>query len=36
MALFAKFGLDGNTHPNKRARVVEKAMLSGVVTDRDL
>lgn len=35
-ALFAKFGLDDNAHPNKRARLVERAMLSGVVTDRDL
>ncbi|WP_102146046.1 FHA domain-containing protein [Mycobacterium hubeiense] len=35
-ALFTKFGLDENPHPNKRARLVERAMLSGVVTDRDL
>ncbi|HEX9831465.1 MAG TPA: FHA domain-containing protein [Mycobacterium sp.] len=35
-ALFAKFGLDDNTMHNKRARLVERAMLSGVVTDRDL
>ena len=35
-ALFAKFGLDKNTMHNKRARLVERAMLSGVVTDRDL
>jgi len=35
-ALFTKFALDENPHPNKRARLVEKAMLSGVVTDRDL
>ena len=35
-ALFGKFGLDDNPHPNKRALLVERAMLSGVVTDRDL
>ncbi|MGB7358168.1 MAG: FHA domain-containing protein [Mycobacterium sp.] len=35
-ALFTKFGLDGNTLHNKRARLVERVMLSGVVTDRDL
>ena len=35
-ALFTKFGLDQDPHPNKRARLVERAMLSGVVTDRDL
>lgn len=35
-ALFAKFGLDDNALHNKRARLVERAMLSGVVTDRDL
>lgn len=34
--LFAKFGLHDNPHPNKRALLVERAMLSGVVTDRDL
>lgn len=34
--LFAKFGLDQTVHHNKRARLVERAMLSGVVTDRDL
>jgi len=34
--LFAKFGLDQNPHPNKRALLVERAMLSGVVTDRNL
>lgn len=35
-ALFAKFGLDENALHNKRARLVERAMLSGVVTDREL
>lgn len=35
-ALFSKFGLDENALHNKRARLVERAMLSGVVTDRDL
>lgn len=35
-ALFTKFGLDQNSQHNKRARLVERAMLSGVVTDRDL
>jgi pSer/pThr/pTyr-binding forkhead associated (FHA) protein len=35
-ALFAKFGLDQSPHPNKRALLVERAMLSGVVTARDL
>jgi predicted component of type VI protein secretion system len=34
--LFTKFGLDENPHPNKRARLVERAMLGGVVTDHDL
>lgn len=35
-ALFAKFGVDQNPHPNKRALLAERAMLSGVVTDREL
>lgn len=35
-ALFAKFGLDENALHNKRGRLVERAMLSGVVTERDL
>ena len=35
-AQFTKFALDENPRPNKRARLVERAMLSGVVTDRDL
>lgn len=35
-ALFAKFGLDQSPHPNKRAGLVERAMLGGIVTDRDL
>jgi pSer/pThr/pTyr-binding forkhead associated (FHA) protein len=35
-ALFTKFGLDQSPHPNKRALLVERAMLSGVVTARDL
>lgn len=35
-ALFEKFGLDQNALHNKRARLVERAMLSGIVTDREL
>ena len=35
-ALFSKFGVDQNPHPNKRALLAERAMLSGVVTDREL
>lgn len=35
-ALFTKFGLDENPHHHKRARLVERAMVSGIVTDRDL
>ena len=35
-ALFAKFGLDQTPDHNKRTRLAQCAMLSGVVTDHDL
>lgn len=35
-ALFAKFGLDQAPDHNKRVRLAQCAMLSGVVSDRDL
>jgi hypothetical protein len=35
-ALFAKFGLDQTPDHNKRARLAQCTMLSGVITDHDL
>jgi pSer/pThr/pTyr-binding forkhead associated (FHA) protein len=35
-ALFAKFGLDQTPDHNKRARLAQRAIVSGVVTDHDL
>lgn len=35
-ALFAKFGLDETPDHNKRTRLAQRAMLSGVVSDHDL
>lgn len=35
-ALFTKFGLDQLADHNKRVRLAQAAMLSGVITDRDL
>ncbi|EID79771.1 LuxR family transcriptional regulator [Rhodococcus opacus RKJ300 = JCM 13270] len=35
-ALFAKFGIEDVPQNQKRARLVERAMQSGIVTERDL